>query len=127
MFGEYFRLGGLMMWPLLLCSVMFVAVAFERGWTLMIKHRLFGMKLKSIAPAESTQVFEFFKDIPPAIGLLGTVIGVVQSFGLTNGTITAQSAAAGLGVACFTTVAGLTISICAAVMQYFFKWIVRTP
>ena len=79
MYSEYFRLGGFMMWPLLLCSVLFVTVAIERTWTLLIKHKLFRRKLKHENHQQQTSVFEFFKDIPPAIGLLGTVIGVVQS------------------------------------------------
>ncbi len=127
MYYEYFRLGGFMMWPLLICSVLFVAVVFERTWTLLVKQKLFRMKAKHNSSSSQVSVFEFFKDVPPAIGLLGTVVGVVQSFGLTNGTITAESAAAGLGVACFTTVAGLTIAICASVAQYFFKWTIKRP
>lgn len=118
MYGEYFRLGGFMMWPLLVCSVLFTALVIERCWTLIIKRRLF----KKINVQGNAHNFEFFKSIPPAIGLLGTVIGIVQCFGLTNGTITAETAAAGLGVACFTTIAGLGISISAMVAEYFFGW-----
>ena len=68
-------------------------------------------------------LFAFFKDVPPSIGLLGTVIGVVQSFSLGGSRITAEAAGSGLAVACFTTIAGLTIAIVATICEYLTQWI----
>jgi len=122
MFTDYIKLGGMMMWPLLICSVLLGAVLIERVWTIILLHCVFRRKLKPTVVAASVRAFAFFKDIPPGLGLLGTVIGVVKSFGLSEGRITADSAAAGLGVACYTTIAGLVICLVASVCEYIFEW-----
>ena len=122
MMTEYMKLGGVMMWPLLICSVFLGAVLIERTWTIVLLHGVFRRRLKPSVIAATAHVFAFFKDIPPGLGLLGTVIGVVKSFGLSSGRITAESAAAGLGVACYTTIAGLIICLVASVCEYVFQW-----
>ena len=122
MLSECIKLGGVMMWPLLICSAFLGAVVIERTWTIVLLHGVFGRKLKPSVIEATGQVFAFFKDIPPGLGLLGTVIGVVKSFGLSSGRITADSAAAGLGVACYTTIAGLIICLVASVCEYVFQW-----
>lgn len=122
MFARYFQMGGLMMWPLLICSVLLGAIIIERFWTVTVFGRIFG---KNIIPAQhkrTAELFGFFKDVPPSIGLLGTVIGVVQSFSLGGERITAEAAGSGLAVACFTTIAGLSIAIVATVCEYLTQW-----
>ena len=123
MFARYFEMGGLMMWPLLVCSVLLGAIIVERFWTIAILGRVFGKRITPAQNKRTARVFGFFKDVPPSIGLLGTVIGVVQSFGLGGGRITAEVAGAGLAVACFTTVAGLSIAIIATVCEYLVQWL----
>lgn len=123
MFARYFQLGGLMMWPLLMCSVFLVAIIVERFWTVTVLGRIFGKNIGPIQHKRTAELFGFFKDVPPSIGLLGTVIGVVQSFSLGGGRITAEAAGSGLAVACFTTIAGLTIAIVATVCEYFTQWL----
>ena len=124
MFTEYFRLGGIMMWPLLCCSLVIVAVSIERIWTVVIVHKVIGKSLPDERLCWHGRIIPFFKDIPPSIGLLGTVIGVVECFSLANGRITADAAASGLGVACFTTIAGLTIAILATFLEYILQWLI---
>lgn len=114
--------GGIMMWPLLLCSVLLGALVIERCWSVLLKHRLLGRPLGD--SRSMARNFEFFKEIPPGIGLLGTVIGVVKAFGLGEGQLTADTAAAGLGVACFTTVLGLSLSLIATVCEYVFEGLI---
>lgn len=122
MFTRYFQMGGLMMWPLLACSVLLVAVIIERFWTVTVSSRLFN-KNKSAQREKTANLFSFFKEVPPSIGLLGTVIGVVQSFSLGGGRITAEAAGSGLAVACFTTIAGLSIAIVATICEYLTQWL----
>ena len=123
MFAEYFQMGGLMMWPLLVCSILLVAIIIERFWTAAILGRVLGKNISVTQRQRTAELFRFFKDVPPSIGLLGTVMGVVQSFGLGGGRITAETAGSGLAVACFTTVAGLTIAIVATICEYLTQWL----
>ena len=123
MAARYFELGGVIMWPLLACSVLLVAVLFERLLTGVVFTRLLRRRVTHVGMNYQHKVLQFLVEIPPSIGLLGTVVGVVQSFNLTNGRLTAETAAAGLGVACFTTVFGLTISIIASVSSYILAWL----
>ena len=123
MFSEYFQQGGIMMWFLLACSVAFAAVIVERIWRIGLCGRIFRRRIDYAEIVRNKHIFAFFKDVPPSIGLLGTVLGVIQSFGLEDGRITAQAAGAGLAVACYTTVFGLTIAILAAVCEYLVGWL----
>ena len=123
MFARFFQMGGLMMWPLLMCSVLLGAIIVERFWTVAVLGKVFGKNITSAQNKRTSSMFAFFKDVPPSIGLLGTVIGVVQSFGLGGSRITAEAAGAGLAVACFTTIAGLSIAIVATICEYVMQWL----
>jgi biopolymer transport protein ExbB len=61
----------------------------------------------------------FINELAPSLGLLGTVIGVIESFQMIGGD--ADDVAAGLGVACITTVYGLLISLVCMVSGYMFE------
>ena len=122
MLMKYFELGGIMMWPLLICSILLIAVILEKLISSLFGTVKFWKNSKKIQASWHKTVMPFFIDIPPSIGLLGTVVGVVQSFNLTGGRLTADTAAAGLGVACFTTVFGLAISITASIFNYLLTW-----
>ena len=126
MFWRYMQIGGFMMWPLLICSVLLGAILVERAWSVLIKQRLFGRSISQASRAWHRRVLPFFTDVPPSLGLLGTVIGVVQSFELVQGRLNGQAVGAGLGVACLTTVFGLSIAIVAAVSVYLLDWTVGT-
>ena len=123
MLSGYFQQGGIMMWFLLACSVAFAAVIFERIWRIGLCGRIFCRRIEYAEVIRNRHIFAFFKDVPPSIGLLGTVLGVIQSFGLEDGRITAQAAGAGLAVACYTTVYGLAIAILAAVCEHLIGWL----
>jgi len=120
---RYMEWGGVMMWPLLLCSILLGAVLLERAWSVGIRYGLLGWPGGKMSLTWHRAVLRFFIDVPPSMGLLGTVIGVTNSFRLTEGRITAESAAAGLGVACFTTIAGLLIALVASISVYVLDWI----
>jgi len=119
-FRNFIILGGPLMWPLLLCSVLLGAVLVERVLVLAVGHRMLHRKLAPTRRVWHRKVLPFFTDVPPSLGLLGTVIGVVQSLHVVNGQLDSASVGAGLGVACMTTVFGLGIAIVASVSGYLF-------
>ena len=90
----------------------------------MIVHKVIRRKVSAERLRWHCHILPFFKDIPPSIGLLGTVMGVVESFNLAGGRITAETAASGLGVACFTTIVGLAIAILATFFEYTLQWLI---
>jgi biopolymer transport protein ExbB/TolQ len=116
-----------MMWPLLACSVALVAVLIERAWQIGLRRKVFGCRLSPGALTWHRRVLPFFRDVPPSIGLLGTVVGVVQSFQLVHGRLDGDAVGAGLGVACLTTVLGLGIGITASVSEYLLDWATGSP
>ena len=124
MFHQYFEFGGPLMWPLLFCSVLLGAFLFERLLVVAIGFRVCGLKLAPRTLLWHRRVIPFFTDIPPSLGLLGTVVGIVQSFQLTDGMIDGKAVGAGLGVACLTTIVGLVISISASVIGHVLEWLV---
>jgi biopolymer transport protein ExbB/TolQ len=123
MVREYLHLGGPLMWPLLVCSIILGAVLFERCWVVILRHTLLGLNVPALRLHWHRRVLPFFVDVPPAIGLLGTVVGLVQSFDLNTGRPTGQALGMGLGVACYTTIFGLGIAIIAAISQYGMEWL----
>jgi biopolymer transport protein ExbB len=122
---RFIELGGPLMWPLLACSVLLGGVIVERGWTLGVRWFLLQQKVPQADLLAHRRVMPFFRDIPPSLGLLGTVVGVVQSFQLLNGRISAEAVGEGLGVACLTTVFGIGIAITASMIGYFVDWLVQ--
>jgi len=126
-FRQFIDLGGPLMWPLLVCSVLLVAVLMERVLVVGVGHRLFGRRLSPATRDWHRRVLPFFTDVPPSLGLLGTVVGVVRSFKLLDGHLDADAVTAGLGVACMTTIFGLGISITASISRYLLDWAARAP
>ncbi|MEM9065169.1 MAG: MotA/TolQ/ExbB proton channel family protein [Planctomycetota bacterium] len=120
---RYIELGGPLMWPLLACSIALGAVTLERLWVLTTA-RLFGRRLSPSVRDWHRRALPFFVDIPPSLGLLGTVLGIVRSFDLSGG-IDASGVGAGMGVACMTTVFGLSIAIWASLLRYLSDWLAR--
>jgi biopolymer transport protein ExbB len=112
--AELFRLGGPLMWPLALCSVLLMAFLVERAIT-------------AAGPAWRTDERQrtlhrrhllFFVEVAPALGLLGTMQGIIECFQVLGGRGSASGALEGLGVACITTVYGLLIALAAQVASY---------
>lgn len=111
-----------MMWPLLLCSILLGGVLIERVWTLGVSRHLRGRHMEPAQLRAHRRVLVFFTDVPPSLGLLGTVIGVVQSFQLVQGRLNGDAVGAGLGTACLTTIFGLGIGVVASIAGYLFDW-----
>ncbi|MBL4699855.1 MAG: MotA/TolQ/ExbB proton channel family protein [Phycisphaeraceae bacterium] len=127
MLARYMQLGGPMMWPLAGCSVLLTAVLVERFWVIGIKLMLLNRSLPTESLAWHRRIVPFFTDVPPSLGLLGTVVGVVQSFHLIDGQISGDTIGTGLGVACITTIFGMGIAITASLAGYLLDGIVSTP
>ena len=127
MIRQYFQLGGPMMWPLLVCSILLAAIWVERAWQLGLRKGVLGRRLTDGQLRWHRQVLPFFRDVPPSIGLLGTVVGVVQSFQLVHGRLDGEAVGAGLGVACMTTIFGLGIGIAAGISHYVMNWLTLSP
>ncbi|MEM6750826.1 MAG: MotA/TolQ/ExbB proton channel family protein, partial [Planctomycetota bacterium] len=122
MIRTWFDAGGPVMWPLLACSVALIAVLIERFWTVGLVGGLGGADLSEQARHAHRRVLPFFTEVPPALGLLGTVIGLVQSFALLEGDDVQGGIGAGLAQACTTTVFGLIIAITASIGGYALSW-----
>jgi biopolymer transport protein ExbB len=123
MLWSWFEAGGPMMWPLMACSILLTAVLIERCWTVGLLHLLIGLKMTPDQLRAHHRVLPFFAEVPPALGLLGTVLGVVQSFHLLDGKINADAIGSGLAVACTTTIYGIGIAVVAAVAGHFLDWL----
>ncbi len=124
MFGQFLDVGGPLMWPLLICSILLGAVLIERVLVVGIRHRLLGGRVTRHVLTWHRRALPFFADVPPSIGLLGTVVGVVKSFELMNGQLNSQAVGVGLGIACMTTIFGLGIAVVASVSSYVLDWMV---
>ena len=122
MLRPWFDAGGPLMWPLLICSILLMAILVERVWSIIIRHLLLGWKLPADRLHAHRRVLPFFAEVPPALGLLGTVLGVVQSFRLLDGQIDADAIGGGLAVACTTTIFGVSIAVVAAVAGHLLDW-----
>jgi len=178
---EIFQSGGLLMWPLLICSIIALAIVAERFWTLQKRNvapdqllkqvldhekenrvsedllkllvkssplgRLFAVGLvnrdhgreimkEAIEEEGSTVVHELDKylntlgtiaAITPLLGLLGTVIGMIQVFTSITPEVMSQGIgdptvlAAGISKALITTATGLSIGIPALMFHRYFK------
>ena len=116
MFRHFLEVGGPLMWPLLVCSILLGGVLVERFLIVVVGWKLLGVR--SAALDWHRKALPFFADVPPSLGLLGTVVGVVKSFHLMNGHLNTESVGAGLGIACMTTIFGLGIAIVASVSGY---------
>ncbi|WP_432798541.1 MotA/TolQ/ExbB proton channel family protein [Poriferisphaera sp. WC338] len=115
---DYFELGGFMMWPLLICSILLGAVLIERSLVIGLWGIVFGKQLKARVWRGHERMLKFFEEVPPGLGLLGTIVGVVQSFHLADGGLAGEHVGSGLAVACMTTIFGLSIALVATVVRY---------
>ncbi len=125
MVAKFLDLGGPLMWPLLVCSIVLGAVLIERLLVVVLRHKLLGGRVPARTLGWHRRVLPFFTDVPPSLGLLGTVVGVVKCFELMDGRLNGDSVGVGLGIACMTTIFGLGIAIVASVSRYFLDWLVE--
>ena len=101
---EIFEAGGPVMWPILVLSVLGLAILFWKA--LEFRAGRFGRKglvvVSTIITAE------------PMLGILGTVTGIMRTFralGAAEGLASPMAATAGIGEALVTTAAGLVASL----------------
>jgi biopolymer transport protein ExbB len=174
---ELFMAGGILMWPLLACSLIVIAISAERYWTLnpgkiapktllaqvwswIKNNQLDATKLRELKQSSplgqilaaglsnSKHGREVMKDsvqeaasqvihdleryinvlgtianIAPLIGLLGTVLGMIEVFNaiMIQGTGSTGALAGGISVALYTTVGGLVVAIPATISHKFFQ------
>lgn len=124
MIGTFLELGGPLMWPLLACSILLGAVLVERALVIGLRYKLLGGKLPAGMLRAHRRVLPFFTDVPPSLGLLGTVVGVVKCFELWDGRLSSDAVGVGLSIACMTTIFGLGIAIVASVSGYLLDWMI---
>ena len=181
--GNWFAAGGIVMWPLLLCSLLTLALAVERGWFWLQVSRQqrglisqvlstfsqnpqraiaqlkqhqqlpiariflaaltlgdatpeeFRLALESAAQAELPilkrfqTLFETVVGVAPLLGLLGTVLGLMQVFstlrlGETGGAA-ATGVTTGVGEALTSTAAGLVVALLALLLANLFQGLYR--
>ena len=101
---DTFLKGGPVMWPILALSVIGLAICVWKA----LEFRA-GRK-----DARGLVVVSTIITAEPMLGILGTVTGIMQTFGALNGAdgvVNPMSATAGIGEALITTAAGLVASL----------------
>ena len=94
--------GGPVMWPILVLSVTGLAI---------LAYKAFGLK-RGRRSRKGLVVVSTIITAEPMLGILGTVIGIMQTFGALNGAdANPLAATAGIGEALITTAAGLIASL----------------
>ncbi len=101
---EMFKSGGPVMWPILVLSVVGLAILFWKALEFRAGRR----------DARGLTVVSTIITAEPMLGILGTVTGIMRTFGSLNasgGTANPMAATAGIGEALVTTAAGLVASL----------------
>ena len=104
MLVDLFLKGGPVMWPILVLSVLGLA---------MLVWKFFEFRAGRKSP-KGLVVVSTIITAEPMLGILGTVTGIMQTFGALNGAdgvVNPMSATAGIGEALITTAAGLVASL----------------
>ncbi len=124
MLHQFVELGGPIMWPLVICSIALGGVLIERALVVGLGFKIIGSRVSWRTLSWHRRVLPFFTDVPPSLGLLGTVVGLVRSFQLMNGNLDSTAVGVGLGIACMTTIFGLSIAILASASRYVLDWMI---
>jgi biopolymer transport protein ExbB len=122
--GELFRRGGFVMWPLLLCSIVSVAVILERVFFFLLKKNT----TQKNELEKNMWLLFIMATIAPLLGLLGTITGLINVFMAIhthNKPVTPQLVASGLWEAMITTAYGLIIAIPDYFFYYYFIHLIR--
>ena len=99
---DIFLKGGPVMWPILGLSILGLAILIWKAF----EFRAGRVNAKGLTIVSTIITAE------PMLGILGTVIGIMQTFGALNGTdANPLAATAGIGEALITTAAGLIASL----------------
>ena len=103
-FIDIFLKGGPVMWPILGLSILGLAILIWKAF----EFRAGRVNAKGLTIVSTIITAE------PMLGILGTVIGIMQTFGALNGAegaVNPMAATAGIGEALVTTAAGLVASL----------------
>ena len=101
---QIFKAGGPVMWPILVLSVVGLAILIWKA----LEIRAGRLNAKGLVVVSTIITAE------PMLGILGTVTGIMQTFGAMNGeggAINPLAATSGIGEALVTTAAGLVASL----------------
>ena len=101
---ELFRQGGPVMWPILFLSVTGLAILVWKALEFRAGRR----------DGRGLVVVSTIITAEPMLGILGTVTGIMQTFGAMNGAggaVNPLAATSGIGEALITTAAGLVASL----------------
>ena len=121
--------GGIFMYPLIICSIVMVAIISERGYIYFKT-----MQKPLIYMENPTQVVKNLRKrlitlntiiaISPMLGLLGTITGLMKSFSLLGdvrvSSYKPQQISLGISEALITTAAGLIIAVIATIFYNYF-------
>lgn len=110
---DVFLKGGPVMWPILLLSIVGMSI-------LVWKALVFRSGRKS---AKGLVIVSTIITAEPMLGILGTVIGIMQTFGSLGGAegpANPMAATAGIGAALITTAAGLIASL---LLLFPYNWL----
>lgn len=145
-FFDYILLGGPLMWPILICSVLALAIGLHKGTRLLrVRARLRGgspdpQRLLAFASSTAATPRQTLHDLErglgslgliaataPLLGLTGTVLGMIATFrALGVGTnMNAGLLAGGVWEALLTTAAGLLVAIPTQVMHHYLHSLLR--
>lgn len=114
--------GGAVMWPLLVLSLLSFLIITDR--IVVLIYIKFSKKQYSLKPLKFVRLLELIGQIAPALGFLGTVFGIMESFkGISlSSLVSIQDVSQGMYQALYTTAAGLVISIVNFTAVQIFRW-----
>ena len=101
---QTFRAGGPVMWPILVLSILGLAMLIWKSFAFRAGHR----------DGKGLTIVSTIITAEPMLGILGTVTGIMQTFSALNGAdgvANPMAATAGIGEALITTAAGLIASL----------------
>ena len=114
---QSFRDGGPVMWPILILSVVGAAIVFDRLFAFCAFFRSDARHPDPQAALNRLQrgfgLLSTIITAEPMLGILGTVTGIIQTFGALKVSDAASplAATAGIGEALVTTAAGLVVTL----------------
>lgn len=123
MFWHWIERGGSMMYPLL--AISFVV------WGLILERFLYWRRVRGASGGEREALLadaggherriQPLAAVAVSVGLMGSVVGMIQAFGGFQQAIDSKRVSQGLAVAFYTTEIGLTISIASMLACYLFS------
>jgi len=124
-FVEWFKAGGLVMWPILLISVIGVAIIVNR---VSVFRKFFNGVYRRETPQKTldslSHGFIWVSSgitAAPMLGILGTVTGIIKTFSALNIDEGHTAATSGMSEALITTAAGLVVAL---ILLFPYNWMV---